>query len=135
MPSFELLLKYRIHIAILAILISLFAWATEWADWVYVCPFCRAQRTVIGLLGLLLLANPRHWLNRWIASTLAIFGLIVAGMQHFNGWKKIMSGEFTWGDYWWANAWVLSGCALFIITGLILYLWAWRPSEAETGDQ
>tara|TARA_R110000824_G_scaffold104214_5_gene247326 strand:- start:519 stop:926 length:408 start_codon:yes stop_codon:yes gene_type:complete len=134
MPSFELLLKYRIHIAILAIFISLFASATEWAELVYVCPYCRAQRTIIGLLGLLLLANPMHWLNRWIASTLAMLGLVVASMQHFNGWKKIMAGEFTWGDYWYANAWVLSGCALFIITGLILYLWAWRPVQPSTEE-
>lgn len=135
MPGFETLLKYRIYIALLAIFISLFAWFTEWADWVYVCPYCRAQRTVIGLLGLFLLTNPMHWLNRWIASTLAILGLIVAGMQHFNGWKKIMAGQFTWGDYWYANAWVLSGCAMFIITGLILYLWAWRPTPPAMDDQ
>ena len=135
MPSFEQLLKFRVHIALLAIFICLFAWFTEWVEWVYVCPYCGAQRTIIGLLGLLLLANPRHWLNRWMASTLAVLGLVVAGMQHFNGWKKIMSGDFAWGDYWWANAWVLSGCAMFIITGLILYLWAWRPSEPETDDQ
>lgn len=135
MPSFDTLLKYRIHIAILAIAISAIAWITELADLVYVCPYCRAQRTVIGLLGLLLLTNPQHWLNRWIASTLAVLGLVVAGMQHFNGWKKIMAGEFSWGEYWYANAWVLSGCALFIITGLTLYLWAWRPAQLEIDDQ
>ena len=85
-------------------------------------------------LGLLLLANPMHWLNRWISSTLAVLGLIVAGMQHFNGWKKIISGEFSWGEYWYANAWVLSGCALFIITGLILYSWSWRPTPSATDE-
>ncbi|WP_323799188.1 hypothetical protein [Parasphingorhabdus sp.] len=135
MPNFESLLRYRLHIALLAIFISLFAWFTEWADWVYVCPYCRTQRTVIGLLGLLLLANPLHWLNRWIATTLAALGLVVAGMQHFNGWKKIMAGEFSWGEYWYANAWMLSGCALFIITGLILYLWAWRPTPSAMPEQ
>ncbi len=132
MPSLEVLMKYRVHIAILAIFISAFAWFTELADLVYVCPYCRAQRTVIGLLGLLLLANPQHWLNRWISSALAILGLVVAAMQHFNGWKKIMAGDFSWGDQWYANAWMLSGCAMFIITGLILYLWAWRPAGPET---
>lgn len=132
MPSLEVLMKYRVHIAILAIFISVFAWMTEWAGWVYICPYCRAQRTVIGLLGLLLLANPQHWLNRWIASVLAALGLVVAAMQHFNGWKKIMAREFSWGEYWYSNAWVLSGCAMFIITGLLLYLWAWRPAEPET---
>lgn len=127
-PSLETMMKYRVQIAILAILISIVAWATELGGLVYVCPFCRAQRTVIGLLGLLLLANPQHWLNRWISSTLAVFGLVVASMQHFKGWANIMAGEFTWGEYWYANPWVLSGCALFIISGLILYIWAWRPA-------
>ena len=127
-PSLETMMKYRTQIAILAILISIVAWATELGGLVYVCPYCRAQRTIIGLLGLMLLANPPHWLNRWISSVLAGFGLVVASVQHFNGWKKLMAGEFTWGEYWYANPWVLSGCALFIISGLILYLWAWRPA-------
>lgn len=131
MPSLETLMKYHLHIAILAIVISIVAWITELVDLVYVCPYCRAQRTVIGLLGLLLLANPQNWLNRWISSVLAVLGLVVAAMQHFNGWKKIMAREFSWGEYWYANSWVLSGCAMFIITGLILYLWAWRPAEEE----
>ena len=131
LPSFEQLIRYRIHIAILAIVICAFTWATELLGWVYVCPYCRTQRTIIGLLGLLLLANPQHWLNRWIASSLAVLGLVVAAMQHFNGWKKIMAGEFAWGEYWYSNAWVLSGCAIFIITGLILYLWSWRPASND----
>lgn len=131
MPRLEVLMKYRVHIAILAIFISVFAWVTELAGWVYICPYCRAQRTVIGALGLLLLANPQYWLNRWISSVVAALGLVVAAMQHFNGWKKIMAGEFSWGVYWYSNSWVLSGCAMFIITGLILYLWAWRPVEPE----
>ncbi|WOE75412.1 hypothetical protein [Alterisphingorhabdus coralli] len=134
MPSLALLFRYRIAIAILAIIISVGAWGTEIGELVYVCPYCRAQRTVIGLLGLMLLVQPQHWLNRWIASVLAVFGLVVAGMQHFNGWKKIMAGEFSWGEYWYANAWMLSGFALFIITGLILYLWAWQPVTNEAED-
>lgn len=126
-PSFETLMKYRVQIAVLAILISVFAWITEIAGWVYICPYCRAQRTIIGALGLLLLASPQHWLNRWTSSGLAVLGLVVAGTQHFNGWKKIMAGKFEWGEYWYANAWMLSGFALFIITGLVLYIWTWRP--------
>lgn len=129
MPSFETLLRYRLHIGVLAIVICAVAWATELAELVYICPFCRAQRTIIGILGLLLLFNPQHWLNRWISSSFAALGLVVAGMQHFKGWAKIMSGEFTWGEYWYANSWVLSGFAIGIMTGLILYIWTWRPVE------
>lgn len=131
LPSLEDLMPYRVHIAILAIVICIFAWITDLAGWVYICPYCRAQRTIIGLLGLMLLFNPQHWLNRWASSCLAVFGLVVAAGQHFRGWAKIMAREFTWGEYWYANSWVLSGCALVIMTGLILYLWACHPPESE----
>ncbi len=38
-----------------AVLVSLLAWAVEWSGMAYVCPYCRVQRTVIGVLGLLTL--------------------------------------------------------------------------------
>ncbi|CRD45702.1 exported hypothetical protein [Stenotrophomonas thermophila] len=42
-----------------AVLVSLLAWAVEWSGMAYVCPYCRVQRTVIGVLGLLtLFARP-----------------------------------------------------------------------------
>ncbi len=128
-PTLEKLMQYRLWIALLAVTVSIFAWVTELADWVYVCPYCRAQRTIIGVLGILLLINPQHWINRWIASTIAALGLVVASVQHFAGWKKVMAGEFEWGEYWYAHPWILSGGAMFAITGLILYLWAWRPQS------
>jgi len=131
-PDLETLMRYRTQVAIFAIVVSVFTWGTELLGLVYVCPFCRVQRTVIGLLGLLLLANPQHWLNRWVSSALAFFGLVVASMQHFNHWRSIMAGEFSWGQYWYANAWMLSGFAIAIITGLILYLWAWKPAQVAT---
>ncbi len=136
LPTFEDLLRYRYWIAGAAIAISAITWISELAGWVYVCPYCRTQRTVIGLIGLLLLfPRPDHWITRWIGSTLAALGLVVGATQHFNGWKKIMSGEFKWGEHWYINAWMLSGFALFIITGLLLYMWGWRTpqrTEAET---
>lgn len=128
-PDLDTLMRYRTQVAVFAIVVSVVTWGTELLGLVYVCPFCRVQRTVIGLLGLLLLANPQHWLNRWVSSSLAVLGLVVASMQHFNGWRAIMSGEFSWGQYWYANAWMLSGFAIGIITGLILYLWAWKPVQ------
>ena len=42
-------------IGFIAIVICLGAWALEWAGAVYICPYCRVQRTVIGILGLLLI--------------------------------------------------------------------------------
>lgn len=89
-------------------------------------PYCRSERTVIGLLGVILLL-PRHWFIRFVATVFAVFGNVVAVTQHFNGWKKIMAGKFEWGEHWYVNPWMLSGFATFIITGLILLLWANPP--------
>ena len=112
--------------ALAAILLSLLTWTVDLTELVYACPYCRVQRTAIGLLGLLLLVpDPSHWLARYLSAVLAVFGLSVAGTQHFRGWAKIMSSEFSWGEQWYVNAWALSGFALFIITGLLLLIWRW----------
>lgn len=116
----------------LAIVISLATWAVDLAQLVYACPYCRAQRTVIGLLGgLLLLPDPRHWLSRYLAAVFAVFavfGLVVAGMQHFNGWKKIHRGEFQLSEHWYVDSFLLSGAAIFIIVGLVLLIFTPREN-------
>lgn len=127
----DILLKHRRWVGLAAILLAAATWAVDLTGLVYACPYCRVQRTVIGLLGvMLMLPNPAHWLSRYVSAVFAVFGLSVGGAQHFMGWKKIMAGTFTWGEYWYANAWVLSGAALFIITGLLLLIWRWKRVEA-----
>ena len=122
----------RRSLGLAAIAICIIAWTLELTDLVYVCPYCRAQRTIIGLLGLsLLLPNPRHWMNLYFASTTAAFGFFIAAYQHFEGWKKIMFGEFEWGEHWYINSWLLSGCALFLISGLLLLIWT-TPNTVKT---
>lgn len=121
-------------VGVVAIIISIATWALELTDLVYVCPYCRTQRTIIGLLGLsLLLPNTRNWINLYLASTVAAFGFFVAAYQHFEGWKKIMFGKFEWGEHWYINPWLLSGFALFIISGLLLLIWT-SPSTAKHVD-
>ena len=108
-----------------AIFISVAAWAMDMTGLVYECPYCRTERTIIGLLGLImLLPNPGHWLARYIATVLAVLGLVVAAEQHFGGWKKISAGTFTIGEQWYLNSFLLAGFALFIITGQLLLLYA-----------
>ena len=117
-------------VGLLAIALSAATWALDFTDVVYPCPYCRAQRTVIGLLGVLaLLPNPGGWLKRYLASVFAVFGLTVGSTQHFRGWTRIMKGEFTWGEQWYVNSWLLSGGAVFIITALLLLIWSWRRVE------
>lgn len=125
-PTLPLFLHRHFRtIAVLAIFISLFTWAVDWAGLVYACPYCRTQRTVIGLIGLLmLLPDPRHWGVRYLSAVLGVFGLVVACMQHFNGWKKINRGEFRFSEMWYADPFVLSGAAIFIITGLVLLVFS-----------
>jgi hypothetical protein len=124
------LLKHRIWFGILAILICAGTWAVDLLDLVYNCPYCRAQRTVIGLLGLLLLMpNLRFWLVRYLSAVFAIFGLVVGAMQHFGGYARMNKGEFEWGDQWFINPWLLSGFAILIITGLVMLIWSDRPRD------
>jgi hypothetical protein len=118
-------------IGLVAIAISIITWSLELSGSVYVCPYCRAQRTIIGLLGLsLLLPNTRNWINLYFASTIAAFGFFVGAYQHFEGWKRIMFGKFEWGEHWYINPWLLSGCALLLISGLLLLIWT-SPSTSK----
>lgn len=123
-------------VGILAIGVSLLTWSAELSGLVYVCPYCRTQRTIIGILGLLaLLPNPRQWMVRYVATVLGAYGFHVAAEQHFGGWKKIMSGKFSWGEQWYVNSWLLSGFALFIIVALVLLIWHGPTERSRTGPR
>ena len=126
----SLLLQYRLWVGLAAIALSAATWAVDWFEIVYQCPFCRAQRTVIGLLGLLLiLPNPSHWIARYLSAVFSVFGLSVGATQHFRGWVRIMGGEFEWGDQWYLNSWLLSGFAIFIIVALLMLIWSYQAAE------
>lgn len=45
-----------------------------------------------------------------------------------------MGGEFSWGEQWYVNAWMLSGFAIFILTALLLLIWRWRPGVAVVDE-
>lgn len=127
------ILKNRRWIGVCAIIICIWAWSVELAGWTYVCPFCRVQRTVIGILGLLLLAPIYgHWLTRYVSVTLGFLGFLgflgahVAASQHFRGWRRISSGEYEMHTPFHDDSFLLSGAALFILSALILLLWIER---------
>ena len=123
----QALLRHRRLVGGAAIAIAILTWTVDLTGMVYECPYCRSQRTVIGLLGLLLmLPNPSHWLIRYLSAILAVFGLSVAASQHFRGWTRIMAGECEWGERWFLNSWMLSGFALCIIVALVLLIWSDR---------
>ncbi len=119
-------------IGIIALIISVVAWVTDLTGVVYECPYCRTQRTVIGLLGIILmLPNPRHWIPRYIGSVLGFLGSNVAAVQHFRGWARVSAGEFKFNEKIYIDSFILSGFALFIIIGLVWLLLLSKEPVAE----
>ena len=110
-------------VGIIAILISIVAWTTDLTGVVYICPYCRAQRTVIGILGLILITpGATHWIAKYIGLVIGFFGATVAANQHFMGWKKISAGTFEFKENILIDPFLLSGFALFGIIGLTYLL-------------
>ena len=115
-------------LGVISIVIGLGAWGMEFAGAVYVCPYCRVQRTVILLLGcLMLLPSPRHWIAKYVASVVGFLGAVVAVNQNFMGWAKISKGEFAFNENLFIDPFLLSTGSLFIILG---QLWLILGSSA-----
>jgi disulfide bond formation protein DsbB len=110
--------RHQRILGIIGIVIGAGAWAMEFAGTVYVCPYCRIQRTVILLLGsMMLLPSPMHWLAKYIASVIGFLGAVVAVNQNFMGWVKISKGEFAFNENLFIDPFLLSAGSLFIILG------------------
>ena len=125
----DLLVRNIRLLGILALAISLATWTMDYVGWVYVCPYCRTQRSVIGLLGLLMvLPDPHHWLARYLAAVAAVLGLVVAVLHFFPSLKEVMEGDFSFDDPWYLDSFLLSGCAIFIITAQALLLFQ-KPAD------
>ena len=117
-------------LGIVAILIGGGAWVMEFAGAVYICPYCRVQRTVIMLLGLtMILPFARHWVSQYVSSVIGFLGAVVAVNQNFMCWAKISKGEFTFADPIYIDPFLLSTGSLFIIIG---QLWLILSKSAET---
>jgi len=114
-----------------AIAIGAAAWAMEFAGTVYICPYCRVQRTVILLLGVaMVLPFAHHWITRYLASVVGFLGAVVAVNQNFMGWVKISKGTFVFNEALYIDPFLLSSGSLFIIIGqLWLILGKYQPTE------
>lgn len=102
-------------LGIIAIVVGIGAWSLDWLDIVYLCPFCRVQRTVIALLGVVMVTGSSHFIVKYISSVFAFFGAGVAMNQHFRGWVRVHSGEFEWYAPIYLDSFILSFLAMFII--------------------
>jgi disulfide bond formation protein DsbB len=110
--------QYQRVLGLIAMAIGAGAWAMEFAGTVYICPYCRVQRTVILVLGLIMvLPFSRHWMVRYVASVIGFLGAVVAVNQNFMGWVKISKGEFAFNEQLYIDPFLLSTGSLFIIIG------------------
>jgi disulfide bond formation protein DsbB len=122
--------RNQLALGLVAILIGAGAWGMEFAGTVYICPYCRVQRTVILLLGIMMiLPFSHHWAMKYFASVIGFLGAVVAVNQNFMGWVKISKGEFAFNEQLYIDPFLLSSGSLFIIIG---QLWLIFMAKGES---
>ena len=121
LPNF--IINHTYAIGIFAVLVCAGTWLLDYTELVYACPYCRVQRTIIGLLGIIiLLPLSKSWIGKYIATVLAFFGMTVAALQHFRGWAKVSAGEFKFNQTLMTDPTILSGLSMFFIAGLLFVI-------------
>jgi hypothetical protein len=124
-PLHDWLVRHLRLLGVLAILVSLVTWWTDLAGWVYECPYCRVQRTAIGVVGvIMLLPDPRLWWLRWGGTAVCFLGAHVASAQLFLVFRNLTSGQPSNP----LNL-VLATGALFVLVGQALLLFSKRPDD------
>ena len=122
--------RHQRALGLIAIIIGAGAWGMEFAGTVYICPYCRVQRTVILLLGVIMvLPFSKHWISRYLASVMGFMGAVVAVNQNFMGWVKISKGEFAFNELLYIDPFLLSAGALFIIIGQLWLILTKAPAN------
>lgn len=102
-PASEFMIKFIENImrnaklvGIISLILSLATWILDWFGLVYACPYCRIQRTIIGLIGLFMFLPSQirsHWLLLFTTNILAFFGAYAGASQHFLIWMKFSNGQ------------------------------------------
>ena len=124
--------RHQRMLGIIAIIIGAGAWGMEFAGTVYICPYCRVQRTVILLLGVIMvLPFSKHWISRYAASVMGFMGAVVAVNQNFMGWVKISKGEFVFNEQLYIDPFLLSAGSLFIIIGQLWLILTKAPTNGS----
>jgi len=119
-------------LGIITIIIGAGAWGMEFAGTVYICPYCRVQRTVILLLGVIMvLPFSKHWITRYLSSVMGFMGAVVAVNQNFMGWVKISKGEFVFNEQLYIDPFLLSAGSLFIIIGQLWLILTKAPTNGS----
>ena len=124
--------RHQRLLGLIAIIIGAGAWGMEFAGTVYICPYCRVQRTVILLLGVIMvLPFSKDWISRYAASVMGFMGAVVAVNQNFMGWVKISKGEFAFNEQLYIDPFLLSAGSLFIIIGQLWLILTKAPANSS----
>lgn len=76
--------KYKKQFALFCILLSLFTWAMDFYSIVLPCPYCRVERAIIGLLGVMLLFPVnQYFLLKMLYYQLGFLGSVLSSQQFF----------------------------------------------------
>ncbi len=107
------IMNYMRPLGLIAIFISAFTWGLELAHFVPACPYCQTQRTMMGLLGILMVLPNYRYISLYLAVVFGVYGIHVSCMQIFNNFKtQTFMNEF----------FPLASAALFIMVGQVLML-------------
>ena len=105
--------RLSLFLGILSLVICLSTWLLDLGGLVINCIYCRNERTIIGLLGILLLLPIYSYITRYLSFVLGFYGASVAA-QHI---MLIMKNS-----HFYSPQLPLSIAALFIIIGQVYFI-------------
>lgn len=112
------IMNYMRPLGFVAIFISLFTWGLDLGNYVSPCVYCQMQRSVIGLLGILMVLPDYRYFTQLLTVIFGLFGTHVACAHIFMNLRDYdfynMNGLFI----------ILATCALCIMAGQALMLLA-----------
>ena len=109
------IMSYMRPLGFIALFIAAFTWGLDLAHFMPPCPFCQVQRTMMGLLGILMILPDYRYISPFLTSVFALFGIHVASAQMFN---NVAARTFD------NIFFVLATCALLVMVGQGLMLMA-----------
>ncbi|MBA2654721.1 MAG: hypothetical protein H0U71_06610 [Gammaproteobacteria bacterium] len=104
--------KLIITVGLISILISVTTWALDLTGLVEECIYCRSERTIIGILGIIILMPHVKFFKLYVGAVFGFLGANIASDQIF---LNIKNNHF-------ALMFVLASCALFILIAQVWFL-------------
>lgn len=119
------LTEYIRSFGVIAIAICAITWWVDLQGWVSACPYCRTERTAIGVLGLIMVCPHMRYLSIFFALVVGFLGAHVASAQVFMHIKNMSFTLMFTG---------MAASALCILVGQVLLVFdRARRREAESG--